>query len=594
MATAPLYNKAVTCLCDNLAEYHCNTCSDTLCSKCKAIHQKSKATSHHSVVPYGERLRTEHQSSLSCPDHKGTKCTHWCQKCEKPVCMDCVTSTHNGHMMMKLEVILKEKTTMLQSELVNLESNELKELEVLMAEAKQMTGYFLDQVNGVGKELDARAKEFHAKVDEIFNATKKQLDDMKKTSLAVLHQQEKMASDGLEKVKQEINECEEKLRNGSMESLLQYEEKQKKKVTLPKLSPVMAPTFTPSQIDSQSLVEMFGKLKDQQAQGTKARTGATTQDTPKSTYKGNAALLHSTTKQSGGSESIPEKSSSPGDQQISKEVTVPTSPQRKLIPKPSVQSSFKTGYEYCNQPIACVGSGQAWVKTGGRRLQLMDQHGAVKDTIDMEFYFQDVVLSPQGQLLLSDIDNKQITLMSTDKMVRILFRTSYTPYGLCCLHSGIVTVTFFDEGKVIIYSGSRKIVQELDKTMFKCPIRVVQNKVNNDLCICDKDKTEYTSTGKIIALSLDITSYNLRYKYTGQGNTKFCPIDLCTDNAGHVLITDFYNNRVHILDKDGRFLQYLLAREQGLEWPISIDVDSDGNTWVGEVAGGVKVVKYLK
>ena len=230
------------------------------------------------------------------------------------------------------------------------------------------------------------------------------------------------------------------------------------------------------------------------------------------------------------------------------------------------------------------------MRTGRRSLQLMDQHGNVKDTIDTEFNFSDVALSPQGELLLSSTRIKSI---NPGKEVKTLFTTGLAPWGLCCLHSGNVAITCYNEAKAVIYSISGKIIQELDKTLFKCPIRVAQNKVNHDLCICDKDKTEYTSTSKIVALSLDITSYNLRYKYTGHGNIKFCPLDLCTDSAGNVLITD-WNRLVHILDRDGQFLQYLLTAEQRLEWPVSIDVDSDGNAWVGEVAGGVKVVKYLQ
>ena len=448
-----------------------------------------------------------------------------------------------------------------------------------------MTADYLDKVDGVGKELDARAKKFHAKVDEIFNASKKQLDDMKKTSLDILHQQEKMASDGWEKVKQEIKECEDKLRNGSTESLLQYEEMQgKKKMPLQKLSPVMPPNFTPSQIDDQSLSEMFGKLTEQQAKDGKPKTGARPKDTPQSIDKGNAA----TPKTAGGER----KSALQGNQQISEEVTVPTVPQRQLIPTPSVQSRFNTGFSSFYQTnIACVGSGLAWVRTGDKRLQLMDQHGAVKDTIATGFAVNNVVLSPQGELLLSDATNSCIMSISPDKEVKTLFTTQWAPYGLCCLHSGDIAVTFNNEGRVAIYSRSGKIVQELDKKLFKCPHWMAQNKVNNDLYICDKDKTRYDSTGKVVALG---ASYQVRYQYTGQGNTEFCPVDLCTDNAGRVLITDYSNRLVHILDKDGRFLLYLLTQEHGLRDPVSIDVDSEENAWVGERNGGVKVVRYLR
>ena len=170
------------------------------------------------------------------------------------------------------------------------------------------------------------------------------------------------------------------------------------------------------------------------------------------------------------------------------------------------------------------------------------------------------------------------------------------PFGLCCLQSGDIAVTFAYEGRVIIYSMSGKVIKEPDKKLFKCPFWVAQSKVNNDLYITDKTENYHNSTGKVLALG---KGYRVRYEYTGQDDRRFFfPSGLCTDNAGHVLITDYYNDRVHILDRDGRFLQYLLTREQGFRRPLSIAVDSEGNAWVGQTStcttADVKVVKYLQ
>ena len=489
--------------------------------------------------------------------------------------MDCVKSTHSGHKMIKLETVLKKKTAALQKELAHLESNVLKEWEDLAVEARQVTADYLEQITVADKQLDKQAKEFHAKVDE-----KKQLQDLKKNNLAILHQQEKMVSDGLEKVKQQIKECEDKLRNGSMESLLQYEEMQKsKKITLPKISPVMQPIFTQGQIDSQTLAEMFGKLTNQ-AEERKSENETKPQDIPRSAEKGKAALLQYATQKQDERDRKSEKSTPQGKKKPHQQVTVPTLPQRQLMSTPSVQSSFYTGFRSNNKFIACVGSGLAWVKTGERRLQLMDQHGDVMDTIDTYFYFSDFVLSPQGEFLLSN-GSKCIRLISPDKKFNKLFTTQWTPDGLCCLHSGDVVVTFSKEGRVVIYSGSGEIVQELDNKLFRRPYRMAQNKVNNDLCICDQGNKN------IVALD---TSYNSRYQYTGQD---LSPMDLCTDSAGRVLIID-YNNSVHILDKDGKFLQFLLTDEQGLRLPVSIDTDNEGRAWVEQFSGKVRVVKYIQ
>ena len=91
-------------------------------------------------------------------------------------------------------------------------------------------------------------------------------------------------------------------------------------------------------------------------------------------------------------------------------------------------------------------------------------------------------------------------------------------------------------------------------------------------------------------------AYKLRYVYKGRDGPNLCPNYICTDSIGHVLVADISNNRIHILDKDGKFLQYLLTKKRGLRLPFSIDIDKDDRAWITELIGkgDVKIVKYLE
>ena len=84
----------------------------------------------------------------------------------------------------------------------------------------------------------------------------------------------------------------------------------------------------------------------------------------------------------------------------------------------------------------------------------------------------------------------------------------------------------------------------------------------------------------------------------GQGDSEFTPVGVCADQMGHILITDYSNHRVHILDQKGCFIQYILTSHQGLHQPVTIDVDKEGNMWVGEWVdygkGRGKVARYLQ
>ena len=558
---AATFSWTVKCLCDKPAEYHCNTCGDTLCAVCKAIHLKSKATGHHAVVPYTEKLVPEKNSYPLCSTHKSQECTMWCAKCSKEACTQCATSTHQSHKFVELETILKEKKALMQNELQNLQSDDLKKWETQLFEARKITSDYLDAVKAIDKELDERASNFHNKVDEILQKNKKKLQDRKKYHLSILQQYEKAVSDGLGQTKQEIKQYEDMLRESDVGSLLDYEEDQRRsRGRLPKLSSLSLPRFVSSEIDTQCLAAMFGRFSVEQ-----------------------------TNQISVGCRRPPIHPKPVVQQKPSKFGSSSTAISKSLISRPSVKSTFDTGYSYPS--IVCVEAGQALVRTDGKTLKVVNDLGTMTDTIRTDSNFNDVALSPLGDILISDRSSKCIKSVSRAKEVKTLFQTDCAPFAICCLSNGDTVVIFLSEGRVVIYNRSGKILEELDKTKFKRPYGAAVNKVNNDLYIIDKEGEFGDSPGKV--LTLDVT-YKQRFEYSGPDTKGLYPSDICTDNSGHVLITDLGNHRVHILDRDGQFIQFLLTAEQGMCHPYSIDVDSKGNAWVGELKGKVKIVQYLQ
>ena len=413
---------------------------------------------------------------------------------------------------------------------------------------------------------------------------------MKTSRLAILHEQEKRVSDGLEQVKEQIETCEDKLRYGDMRSLLEHEAAQNtKEAVLPKISHVMPPVLTPCQIDINSLSEMFGSFiiqnptQEADSESHVQPSNEEFQQTKKSVIKeASETTEESATRNNETSHPVPE------DDKMSS--YLPTKPLKQFVPRSSIESQFDV--KYSNPSLACIGSSQAWTQTSSKRLQLVDRNGTVKDTIDTDFGVNAVFLSPQEEILLTDWSNNCIKTISRGfftnrRTFKTLFNTKWKPNGLCFFHNGDIAVTFFVKRAVLIYSKYGYIIKELDKSLFRHPFRVAQSKINSNLYISDKKDTTADSTGKVLALDKD---YKVRFEYTGPDDRGFYPWGICTDNAGRVLITDINNNRVHILDEDGKFLQYLIIEEPGLKWPVSIDVDSVGNLWVGEWEGGVKVV----
>ena len=395
-------------------------------------------------------------------------------------------------------------------EMKNLRETMVNEWEDVLKQAQAITAKYIDDIEKIEKDLEAHAKEMHKQVDIILSKSQESLQQMKMADLDKLQEQEKYLSDRLKK---EVQRFEDQIRDTDPYVLLQFK-KGTQQIKPPSLKTVSGPVFTPGQIDTEFLEQMFGQLS------------------------------------------------------------------RLLRDNTSVQYQFSVDTSIPR--IACVEQGLAWVATENK-LQLMDRSGSVKDKIKIDFDIKDMALTSDGDLLLADYWGRCIKSVSQRRKMSTLFSTSGTPWGLCCLHNDDLVVAFYYDRGVIIYSRDGEIRQTLDNIDFRCPWKVAVNKINQDICVCDEDK--------LIAVE---ANGKLRYEYTGQGDSEFRPVDVCTDQMGHVLIIDRHNDRIHILDQEGRFIHYILTAEQGLYQPGTMDVDKEGYVWVREWDGSIKVAKYLQ
>jgi len=87
-----------------------------------------------------------------------------------------------------------------------------------------------------------------------------------------------------------------------------------------------------------------------------------------------------------------------------------------------------------------------------------------------------------------------------------------------------------------------------------------------------------------------------RYQYgrpgSGPGQLDH-PYGVCVDRYGHVIVADTWNNRVHLVSEDGKFIRFLVTKDDGLQWPQGVALDRKGNLVVVEQHGQVKIYKYI-
>ncbi|XP_056018363.1 uncharacterized protein LOC125667395 [Ostrea edulis] len=260
--------------------------------------------------------------------------------------------------------------------------------------------------------------------------------------------------------------------------------------------------------------------------------------------------------------------------------------------------------------ISAVLSVRLWVSDYWGQLLQVDSSGRVlHDILRVEyssfpFKFECTgshTVTEDGDLLLID-DDKVRKLTSDGTVITLLTQD----WGAPCIHSSRINgdILVGSISKVTRYNRTGRKLQVIEKddkghSLYRSPIYITENK-NGDIWISDLDKGAVVVVDKSGRHRFDYGGRQSDYTdrqsdYTGR-QFPFSPRGICKDVLGHVLVCDFYNNSVHLLDQDGQFLSLLLTREQhGIHLPTALCVDDQHNLYLGQCdSNTINVYKYLK
>jgi hypothetical protein len=153
------------------------------------------------------------------------------------------------------------------------------------------------------------------------------------------------------------------------------------------------------------------------------------------------------------------------------------------------------------------------------------------------------------------------------------------------------------ESKVVRYSGfiEKQSIQfdAQGRSLYSSGhLKYISENKNLDICVADNKANAVVSVDQL---------GKLRFRYTGipsNAKDKFRPVGITTDSQSNILITDFRNNIIHIIDQNGRFLRYIqscdLKDPKGLHHPNGLCVDINDNLFVAECdSAKVKKIQYL-
>ena len=266
----------------------------------------------------------------------------------------------------------------------------------------------------------------------------------------------------------------------------------------------------------------------------------------------------------------------------------------------SDSKQFTCGTEFI-QSISTNQDDTAWIhQDKSTKNLLIDSSGQIKSEIEHGGCSNFIVLD-NGDHMFTHFGDKEIRKVSpTGRFIVVCSTAPLRPAGIAMSRDGHMMVCLCDgyarnittdsRGEVHLINMSGKVMRTYGADgrtkMFTNPRKVFQN-MNLDLVVVDMIDREFST--KVIGVTVDGRS---RFMNTGQTSLKerFCAKDICCDQQGRIMVTDFLNHAVHVLSADGQFLQYLLTAQDGLVYPRSLALHDD-TLWVGCDNGVVKVVK---
>eukprot|EP00105_Crassostrea_gigas_P009980 XP_011425116.1 PREDICTED: E3 ubiquitin-protein ligase TRIM71 [Crassostrea gigas] len=513
----PCAQDVVRCdVCDNnTAEMHCDTCFVNLCKACVGEHMFDESVDHK-IVKFKSRKTTPIYPS--CLHHTKERCEMYCTHCDTPICSACVASDkHNGHkisqLLEKCDIIKKnieEDNEELRSKLAPLYQKILHDLEMIIRKVEE-------KCEEASKLISQQGDKWHKEIDTIVSQLKTQLGKIKEKEVKNLKVNKGEMEIALSKISSVLQSNEERLESNDLRTAIEYKSQN---ATLNKgleIVDVSLPNFTPMEINQQSIREQFGALSTDVSEGH--------------------SLI--TTNQ-------------------------------LLMDKPIEVSSIGTGIDYLKN-IACLKSDHIW--TGQyHSVELFDFNKKEKIKslrFDGGFFEQvyDIAVLQNGELVYSFSGANAVYIVRNEKAEILINLHYWDPRGICVTSSGdlLITMKRKDQSKVVRYDGTveKQVIQVGGLLRFDY-LYITENR-NSDICISRDDVIEvFTETGE------------RRFEYTGhrpppKWNQAFTPKGIATDSYCHILIADINNKCVHIIDQDGKFLQYI---DCGMRRPWGLCIDS--------------------
>lgn len=479
-------------MCPNPVENHCNLCHVDLCSSCILEHMKDK-TKRHEIVEFINRKKG--YVLPECNLHKKTHCEMFCRDCRIPTCVFCVTTIHKKHDITRLREIIENRKQQIVGD--------LKELEDVIVPAYKnvTTDVSSAELDKVLTAIQDHEDEMCRMAHDIGNQMRDEVIKQKRKSEQQNRETLIIAAISEKELHKIINTSKSILKSSNATSYLNYESRNEKFRNGLKKNDLPSPIFFPGRITQDQFLGIFGGLK------------------------------------------------------MSKKI-LETPVNLGIIQSPY---GSHQGSKLWN--VECDRKDMLWICGDDGKISQINKLGNILKTFETPGNVIGLAFNVHHELvLITGWSDTKIYKIKCDKVVALLNLHSWLPRGLCHTTNGdfLVSMRSMDRkrSKVVRYSGTT-ITQIIESSnQGKSLLSVVDESLlhltengKRDICVAD-----YAGKAVVVVDG----SGDLRFKYKGHNilaqlkYKMFNPNAIVSDINHHLLISDEWNNLVHIIDCDGK------------------------------------------
>nr|XP_034330761.1 tripartite motif-containing protein 72 [Crassostrea gigas] len=511
---------------------HCVICNTHLCKDCEEKHFFNKSI-EHKVVPFKYR-----RSFPKCEKHSTKICERYCEQCNIPICELCVSSKkHQPHDVEDIMIRLKRKQILLHKELLDFEKNIYpKYQEIISSISKQKTD-LNENSEKLTTHINRHGEDLHREIDIFIQKLKSDLDEMDTKHLAVLNKQEDEIGRTISEIVQCIVDLKKLLDSNDASLVSNYKPRNAEFRRLPPKLTVSLPNFTLQSINKEQFYQQLGFLS---------------------------------------------QSSIKTDEH---DYTINSSLDRPLLDVPQNITEINTEYTRLHS-VSCVNNEDIWTcNMFYDQMRLYNVQGDLVKSVQTKSGKcpWDIAVTKSGELVYSDYDDRTVNIEKNTEIQTVLRLQGWCPDGVCSTSSDDLLVIINSDDakqtKVVRYSGSieKQSIQFNDKgnpLYSSGGTKYISENRNLDICVSDCDG------GAVVVVN---QAGKLRFTYTSSSypiKGSFSPCGIATDSQGQILTVDINNYRIHIMDQNGQFLQYI---DNGhLHHPWGLCVDTRDNLFVTE------------